>query len=83
MALPERLRKLLARPSFIIMPAVWGGPSAKLAAAAEGVRVCRERRGAMLARTNANPTLRPRARRGQAPKPFSRPFPPRLRTAFC
>ncbi len=31
---PERLRTLLAEPGFIVMPAVWDGLSAKLAAAA-------------------------------------------------
>ena len=31
---PERLRKLLADPDFVVMPAVWDGLSAKLAAAA-------------------------------------------------
>jgi 2-methylisocitrate lyase-like PEP mutase family enzyme len=31
---PERLRALLAAPDFIVMPAVWDGLSAKLAAAA-------------------------------------------------
>jgi len=31
---PDRLRALLARPGFVVMPAVWDGLSAKLAAAA-------------------------------------------------
>src|ERR1700710_2781800 len=31
---PERLRALLAKPDFVVMPAVWDGLSAKLAAAA-------------------------------------------------
>jgi 2-methylisocitrate lyase-like PEP mutase family enzyme len=31
---PERLRALLAKPEFVVMPAVWDGLSAKLAAAA-------------------------------------------------
>ena len=31
---PDRLRALLAKPGFIVMPAVWDGLSAKLAAAA-------------------------------------------------
>ncbi|MGE0767020.1 MAG: oxaloacetate decarboxylase [Hyphomicrobiaceae bacterium] len=31
---PERLRALLAKPGFIVMPAVWDGISAKLAASA-------------------------------------------------
>ena len=31
---PERLRALLAEPGFVVMPAVWDGLSAKLAAAA-------------------------------------------------
>jgi 2-methylisocitrate lyase-like PEP mutase family enzyme len=31
---PERLRALLATPAFVVMPAVWDGLSAKLAAAA-------------------------------------------------
>jgi 2-methylisocitrate lyase-like PEP mutase family enzyme len=31
---PDRLRALLAKPSFIVMPAVWDGISSKLAAAA-------------------------------------------------
>ena len=31
---PERLRALLAQPDFVVMPAVWDGLSAKLAAAA-------------------------------------------------
>jgi 2-methylisocitrate lyase-like PEP mutase family enzyme len=30
---PDRLRKLLAEPGFVVMPAVWDGLSAKLAAA--------------------------------------------------
>ncbi|MFZ4410947.1 MAG: isocitrate lyase/PEP mutase family protein [Paracraurococcus sp.] len=34
MTAPERLRALLAEPGFIVMPAVWDGLSAKLAAAA-------------------------------------------------
>jgi 2-methylisocitrate lyase-like PEP mutase family enzyme len=33
MTAPERLRRLLAEPAFITMPAVWDGLSAKLAAA--------------------------------------------------
>src|SRR4051794_4742973 len=32
---PDRLRALLAGPEFVVMPAVWDGLSAKLAAAAE------------------------------------------------
>ena len=31
---PERMRALLAKPDFVVMPAVWDGLSAKLAAAA-------------------------------------------------
>lgn len=31
---PERLRALLAEPAFVVMPAVWDGLSAKLAAKA-------------------------------------------------
>src|SRR5436853_6112252 len=31
---PERLRALLAKPEFVVMPAVWDGLSAKLSAAA-------------------------------------------------
>jgi 2-methylisocitrate lyase-like PEP mutase family enzyme len=31
---PDRLRALLAEPSFVVMPAVWDGLSAKLSAAA-------------------------------------------------
>src|ERR1700679_2963588 len=31
---PDRLRTLLAEPGFVVMPAVWDGLSAKLAAAA-------------------------------------------------
>src|SRR5262245_28017013 len=31
---PDRLRVLLAKPEFVVMPAVWDGLSAKLAAAA-------------------------------------------------
>ncbi len=31
---PDRLRALLAEPGFVVMPAVWDGLSAKLAAAA-------------------------------------------------
>ena len=31
---PERLRALLAKPGFVVMPAVWDGLSAKLAAQA-------------------------------------------------
>jgi 2-methylisocitrate lyase-like PEP mutase family enzyme len=31
---PERMRALLAKPGFVVMPAVWDGLSAKLAAAA-------------------------------------------------
>jgi 2-methylisocitrate lyase-like PEP mutase family enzyme len=34
MSPPERLRALLAKPDFVVMPAVWDGLSAKLAAAA-------------------------------------------------
>jgi 2-methylisocitrate lyase-like PEP mutase family enzyme len=34
MTAPERLRALLAKPGFIVMPAVWDGLSAKLAAGA-------------------------------------------------
>jgi 2-methylisocitrate lyase-like PEP mutase family enzyme len=34
MTSPERLRALLAKPEFIVMPAVWDGLSAKLAAGA-------------------------------------------------
>jgi len=34
MSPPERLRALLAKPGFVVMPAVWDGLSAKLAAAA-------------------------------------------------
>jgi len=34
MTAPERLRALLAKPEFLVMPAVWDGISAKLAAAA-------------------------------------------------
>ena len=34
MTAPERLRALLAEPGFVVMPAVWDGLSAKLAAAA-------------------------------------------------
>ncbi|MGE0226546.1 MAG: isocitrate lyase/phosphoenolpyruvate mutase family protein, partial [Acetobacteraceae bacterium] len=34
MTAPERLRALLAEPGFIVMPAVWDGLSAKMAAAA-------------------------------------------------
>ncbi len=34
MSPPERLRALLAAPGFVVMPAVWDGLSAKLAAAA-------------------------------------------------
>src|SRR5204863_9333625 len=34
MSAPERLRKLLAEPGFVVMPAVWDGLSAKLSAAA-------------------------------------------------
>ena len=33
MSAPERLRALLAKPGFVVMPAVWDGLSAKLAAA--------------------------------------------------
>ena len=31
---PERMRALLAKPDFVVMPAVWDGLSAKLAASA-------------------------------------------------
>ena len=31
---PERLRALLAKPDFVVMPAVWDGLSAKLSAEA-------------------------------------------------
>ena len=31
---PERMRALLAEPGFVVMPAVWDGLSAKLAAGA-------------------------------------------------
>src|SRR3546814_8027653 len=31
---PDRLRALLAKPDFVVMPAVWDGLTAKLAAAA-------------------------------------------------
>ena len=31
---PDRLRALLAKPGFVVMPAVWDGLSAKLAAGA-------------------------------------------------
>jgi 2-methylisocitrate lyase-like PEP mutase family enzyme len=31
---PDRLRELLSEPGFIVMPAVWDGLTAKLAAAA-------------------------------------------------
>ncbi len=31
---PDRLRALLAEPGLVVMPAVWDGLSAKLAAAA-------------------------------------------------
>src|SRR5690606_41829760 len=31
---PDRLRALLAKPDFVVMPAVWDGLSAKLAAGA-------------------------------------------------
>ena len=31
---PDRLRKLLAEPGFMVMPAVWDGLTAKLAAGA-------------------------------------------------
>ena len=31
---PDRLRKLLAEPGFVVMPAVWDGLTAKLAAGA-------------------------------------------------
>ena len=31
---PEKLRALLAKPGFVVMPAVWDGLSAKLAAGA-------------------------------------------------
>ena len=34
MSAPERLRALLAKPDFVVMPAVWDGLSAKLSAAA-------------------------------------------------
>src|ERR1700733_12266388 len=34
MSASERLRTLLAEPGFVVMPAVWDGLSAKLAAAA-------------------------------------------------
>ncbi|MEZ5851929.1 MAG: isocitrate lyase/PEP mutase family protein [Hyphomicrobiaceae bacterium] len=34
MTAPERLRALLAKPGFVVMPAVWDGLSAKMAAAA-------------------------------------------------
>ena len=34
MTAPERLRALLAKPGFVVMPAVWDGLSAKLSAAA-------------------------------------------------
>jgi len=34
MTAPERLRALLAKPEFVVMPAVWDGLSSKLAAAA-------------------------------------------------
>ena len=34
MTAPERLRALLAKPGFVVMPAVWDGLSAKLAAGA-------------------------------------------------
>jgi 2-methylisocitrate lyase-like PEP mutase family enzyme len=34
MTAPERLRALLAKPDFVVMPAVWDGISAKLAATA-------------------------------------------------
>ena len=34
MSAPDRLRALLAKPGFVVMPAVWDGLSAKLAAAA-------------------------------------------------
>ena len=34
MIAPERMRALLAQPEFVVMPAVWDGLSAKLAAAA-------------------------------------------------
>ncbi len=34
MTAPDRLRALLARPDFVVMPAVWDGLSAKLAAGA-------------------------------------------------
>ena len=34
MTAPERLRALLAQPDLVVMPAVWDGISAKLAAAA-------------------------------------------------
>ena len=31
MTAPDRLRKLLAEPGFVVMPAVWDGLSARLA----------------------------------------------------
>src|SRR5881396_2757069 len=34
MSAPDRLRKLLAEPGFVVMPAVWDGLTAKLSAAA-------------------------------------------------
>ena len=34
MSPPDRLRALLAEPGFVVMPAVWDGLSAKLAAGA-------------------------------------------------
>src|SRR3979409_520791 len=34
MSPPDRLRALLAKPGFVVMPAVWDGLSAKLSAAA-------------------------------------------------
>src|ERR1700744_5023644 len=34
MTAPERLRALLAKPEFVVMPAVWNGISSKLTAAA-------------------------------------------------
>ncbi len=34
MSNPDRLRALLAEPSFVVMPAVWDGLTAKLTAAA-------------------------------------------------
>jgi hypothetical protein len=41
---PDRLRALLAEPGFVVMPAVWDGLSAKLAAGpASGPRSCRAR----------------------------------------